>query len=167
MLTSICNTLFWWIYGLILESELSIWADRNGCHSAEQTGFQEEFTTLDHILTVRARTYFCFMDFRKAFNTVLHAQLMQRLDAPGVPKVIQWRIYALYESVSGGGVVSQWVVRRCGQHDWSKTRIPTITHYIWSLFRWGITLYRKIRQFRSMPNRYSHKDITICWWYCA
>ena len=47
------------------------------------------------------------MDFRKAFNTVLHAQLMQRLDAPGVPKVIQWRIYALYESVSGGGVVSQ------------------------------------------------------------
>ena len=41
------------LYGLILESELSIWAKQNGCRSVRQAGFWKGFTTLDHILTLR------------------------------------------------------------------------------------------------------------------
>ena len=40
------------------------------------------------------------MDFRKAFDIVPRARLMQRLEALGVPTDMQWGIYALYESVS-------------------------------------------------------------------
>ena len=47
------------------------------------------------------RIYCCFVDFRKAFDTVPRARLMQRLEALGVPIDMQWGIYALYESVSG------------------------------------------------------------------
>ena len=75
-----------------------------------QAGFRKGFTTLDHILTLRAlieegrhnkkKIYCCFVDFRKAFDTVPHAWLMQRLEAIGIPMEIQWGINALYESVS-------------------------------------------------------------------
>ncbi len=76
-----------------------------------QAGFRKGFTTLDHTLTLRAlieegrhhkqKIYCCFVDFRKAFDTVPRARLMQRLQALGIPMEIQWGIYALYESVSG------------------------------------------------------------------
>ena len=42
------------LYGSILESELSIWAKRNGCCSVGQVGFQKGFKTLDHISTLQA-----------------------------------------------------------------------------------------------------------------
>ena len=41
------------------------------------------------------------MDFRKAFDIVPRARLMQRLEALGVPTDMQWGIYALYEYVLG------------------------------------------------------------------
>ena len=37
------------LYGSILKSELYVWAEWNGCHSAGQVGFQKVFTTLDHV----------------------------------------------------------------------------------------------------------------------
>ena len=77
----------------------------NGCRSAGQAGFQKGFTTLDHILTLRAlieegkahnkRIYCCFVDFRKSFHTVPRARLMHLLEALGVPIDMQWGIYAL------------------------------------------------------------------------
>ena len=95
------------LYGSILESELSIWAEWNGCHSAGQAGFRKGFTTLDHILTLRAlieegrahnkRIYCCFVDFRKALDTVLLVRLKQQLEDIGVPVDMQWGIYALYK----------------------------------------------------------------------
>ena len=66
---------------------------------------------LDHIFTLQAiieegrchdkRIYCCFVDFRKAFDTVPRAWLMQRLEALGVPTDMQWGNYALYESKLG------------------------------------------------------------------
>ena len=63
------------LYGLILESELSIWAEWNACCSAGHASFRKGFTTLDHIFTLRAlieegrahnkRIYCCFVDFKK------------------------------------------------------------------------------------------------------
>ncbi|MCO5570021.1 hypothetical protein L7F22_023735 [Adiantum nelumboides] len=101
------------IYGSILERELSVWAERNGHRARGQAGFRQGFSTLDHILTLRAfieerraqgdrrRLYCCFVDFSKAFDSVPRFRLMQRLQDIGVPEAIRWGIYALYESVTG------------------------------------------------------------------
>ena len=45
--------------------------------------------------------------------------------------------------------------------------MPTITHPLRSLYRWGITLLREIWGFGSTLGRYSYTTITICWCYCA
>ena len=96
---------------MILESEWSLLAERNGFRSAGQAGFWKGFPTLDHILNLRALVdvgrahnktiYCCFAHFRKALDSVPCTQLMQQLGALDVPVDVQFGIYALYESVSG------------------------------------------------------------------
>ena len=39
------------------------------------------------------RIYCCFVDFRKAFDTVPRARLMQRLEALGVPTMGNYELY--------------------------------------------------------------------------
>ena len=75
------------LYGSILESELSVWAEGNGCCSAGQASFRKGFTTLGHILTLlglieegrnyNRRTYSCFVDFLIVFDIVLCTWQMQ------------------------------------------------------------------------------------------
>ena len=82
-----------------LKSELSMQAEQNGCHSAGQARFSNVFTTLDHIFTIRAlveegrthnkRIYCCIVDFKKVFDTISCAWLMQQLEARGVHKDMQ------------------------------------------------------------------------------
>ena len=72
----------------ILEQQLSKWAENEGIRATGQAGFRRGFSTLDHIFTLRAnieegrahgrRMYCCFVDFRKAFDTVPRARLMRR-----------------------------------------------------------------------------------------
>ena len=99
------------LFASILEQQLSKWAENEGIGAAGQAGFRRGFSTLDHILTLRAiieegrahgrRMYCCFVDFRKAFNIVLRARLMHRLQELRVPKEIIWGIMALYGLVIG------------------------------------------------------------------
>lgn len=99
------------IYGSILEHELSSWTEKQRLRAQGQAGFRRGHTTLDHILTLRTiieegrargrRIYCCFVDFRKAFDTVPRARLMRRLQDLGVPEEMRWGIYALYEFVTG------------------------------------------------------------------
>ena len=75
------------------------------------TGFRKGFSTLDHILTLRAileegrshgrKIYCAFVDFRKAFDTVPRAQLILRLEEMGVPMELIWGILALYRVDKG------------------------------------------------------------------
>ena len=100
-----------WLYASILEQQLSKWAENEGIRAAGQAGFRRDFSTLDHLLTLRAiieegrahgrRMYCCFVDFRKAFDTVPRARLMRRLQELRVPTEIIWGIMALYGSVTG------------------------------------------------------------------
>ena len=65
----------------------------------------------DHILTLRTlinegrshnkRIYCCFLDFRKAFDIVPRARLMQRQESLDIAVDVQWEISALYEFVLG------------------------------------------------------------------
>lgn len=99
------------LFASILEQRLSRWAESEGIRAAGQAGFRRGFSTLDHILTLRAiieegrasgrRIYCSFVDFRKAFDMVPRARLMRRLQEMGVPTQLIWGIMALYRSVTG------------------------------------------------------------------
>ena len=76
------------IYAVVLDAVLDEFARSHGLKVDEQAGFGLEQLTLDHILTLksviqearatRQRVYCCFVDFHKAFDTVLHAYLFKR-----------------------------------------------------------------------------------------
>lgn len=99
------------LYGAVLESELSSYAEREGLRAPGQAGFRRAFSTIDHIFTLRClidqakaqkkRLHCCFVDFRKAFDTVPRERLFQRLQTLRVPPQMAWGIYALYEQVLG------------------------------------------------------------------
>ena len=75
------------LFASILEQELSEWAERGGIRATGQAGFRKGFSTLDHILTLRAvieegrshgkTIYCCFVDFHKAFDTILQERLFR------------------------------------------------------------------------------------------
>ena len=99
------------LYGAVMETEQSSYAEKEGLRALGQAGFRRSFSTIDHIFTLRClidqaavrkrRLYCCFVDFRKAFDTIPRARLFQRLQSLGVPPEMLWGIYALYEQVFG------------------------------------------------------------------
>eukprot|EP00250_Pteridium_aquilinum_P022184 c25317_g3_i1 orf=401-733(+) len=92
------------LYESILEQQLSSWAEREGMRVVGQAGFWRGFSTLDHILTLRAiieegrsqgRWIYCsFVDFKKAFDMVPRARMMRKLHEIGVPIELNWGIMA-------------------------------------------------------------------------
>ena len=99
------------LYEAVLEEELSSYAEHEGLRAPGQAGFRRAFSTTDHIFTLRClidqartqkkRLYCCFVDFRKAFDTIPRERLFQRLQSLKVPSEMMWGIYALYEQVFG------------------------------------------------------------------
>ena len=80
----------------MLEPELDIWAEKNGFRSAGQADFRKGFTSLDHILTLKDLAEAVKKGFiaalctsKKPFNTIPQPQLVQRLEAHGVPVDMQ------------------------------------------------------------------------------
>jgi hypothetical protein len=112
---------------------LSLWAKRLADFletklDDEQGGFRRSRNTVDQALTLREillqrkrscnTTYLCFVDFRKAFDTVWHDGLWKRMWDSGV-KGKPWRIIRnLYGSISSsvkvGGKTSRRVQMRQG-----------------------------------------------------
>ncbi|MCO5562498.1 hypothetical protein L7F22_016125 [Adiantum nelumboides] len=99
------------LYGAVSEEELSSLAEGEGMRTPGHAGFCQAFSTIDHIFTLRClidqtrvrkrRLYSCFVDFRKAFDTVPRERLFRRLAALGIGEEMTWGIYTLYEHVSG------------------------------------------------------------------
>jgi len=99
------------LYGAVMKAELSSYAEKEGLRASRQAGFRRSFSTIDHIFTLRClidharvrkrQLHCCFVDFRKAFDTIPRARLFQRLQSLGVPPEMLWGIYALYEQVFG------------------------------------------------------------------
>ncbi|MCO5559545.1 hypothetical protein L7F22_013146 [Adiantum nelumboides] len=98
------------LYGPVLEVELSSYAESEGLHAPRQAGFRRAFSTTDHIFTLRClidqakarkrRLHCCFVDFRKAFDTIPPDRLFQRLQTLGIPSELLWGVFSLYERVS-------------------------------------------------------------------
>jgi hypothetical protein len=66
---------------MILESHINQWAKTNDLHAKGQAGFRKDFRTTNNLFILRTLTeqarfqkkklYTCFVDFKKAFDTVL------------------------------------------------------------------------------------------------
>eukprot|EP01018_Ginkgo_biloba_P024385 Gb_38872 [translate_table: standard] len=99
------------LYATILDAYISSFVDNLKLRTHGQDGFRRDHQTIDHILTLRAiieeacyngkPVYCCFVDFRKAFDTVPRHLLFERLRALGLSDIIIQAVLRLYERVQG------------------------------------------------------------------
>ena len=80
--------------------------------SREQAGFRRNYSTIDHIYSIysmasnrlfgrkRGKFYVCFVDFKKAFDTVKRDKLWEVLDRQGVSDKMLGAIKAVYNRVT-------------------------------------------------------------------
>ena len=82
-------------FSTMLNSRLNAFVEEYNIMDKAQIGFQNSNRTSDHLLTVRSvvnkyvvddtkRIYSCFIDFRKAFDTVWHDGLFHKLQQLGI-----------------------------------------------------------------------------------
>ena len=87
------------LFAMIIERRLALWAEKHGIKAKGQAGFRKDYRTTDNIFVLRAlidkqkqsrqkggsgKLYCCFVDFKKAFDTVPRALLWQVLEDLGV-----------------------------------------------------------------------------------
>ena len=68
------------LFSTLLETTLSVWAEKTHKRAKEQAGFRALHNTIDHLVTLQVLMdesrrmgkplYCCFVDFKKAFDTV-------------------------------------------------------------------------------------------------
>ncbi|KAL3687801.1 hypothetical protein R1sor_014110 [Riccia sorocarpa] len=98
------------VFGNLLETRLSAWCEEQGVRAPVQAGFRKQFSTLDHLLSLRVmmeeakRTqqplYLLFLDFKKAFDSVTRNLIQDQLVTLNVPGELINAIARLYQSVS-------------------------------------------------------------------
>ncbi len=82
------------VFAMILESRMSQWAEINDLRAKGQAGFRKDFRTTDNLFILRTlieqaifqkkKLYTCFVDFKKAFDTVPRDLLWQVLEGLGI-----------------------------------------------------------------------------------
>ena len=87
------------LYATVLQRHISGWAEEHGLRVAGQAGFRRNHGTTDNIFIMRTliesckamktsrrhgRLYACFVDFRKAFDTIPRNKLWEHLSSIGV-----------------------------------------------------------------------------------
>ena len=97
------------LYAVILDTRLSVCAEKNGWRAEGQAGFRAGKSTVDHVFVLRHLIestqksrkvlYCCFVDFRKAFDRVRRDYLIQRLAELGVHGRMLQAIIQMYWSV--------------------------------------------------------------------
>ena len=100
------------IFTGILNRRLYNWAEENDKINIEQAGFRRSHSTIDHIFTLhsmisnclygrrRSKFYVCFVDFKKAFDTVNREKLWEVLERHGVTDRMLNMIKAIYQKVT-------------------------------------------------------------------
>ena len=107
-LLSICSKL----YSYILNKRLTCWIDDNNLLSETQAGFRKTYSTTDHLFTLLAliqkqllchkKLYVAFIDFRKAFDSVIRTKLWAILRKNGLKeKEMYQAIVTMYNVVKG------------------------------------------------------------------
>ncbi|MCO5579440.1 hypothetical protein L7F22_033295 [Adiantum nelumboides] len=97
------------LFGSIIEQDICAWAENNGKRAIGQARFRPKHSTVDHLVTLRIlmeetrlkgkTLYCCFVDFKKAFDTVPRKGLWNRMESIGVPLHLRAAVARLYEEV--------------------------------------------------------------------
>jgi len=104
------------LYTIVLNTRLSQWCERNQILVDEQAGFREGRSTSDQLFILREAvqdrtrrkkgTYCCFLDIKKAYDTVFREGLWRRLWEVGVQGKM-WRVLKnIYAKVESSVVVN-------------------------------------------------------------
>ena len=82
------------VFNLLLNNRLLYFINENNILKSNQIGFSKSFRTADHVLTIKTlmdkylsenkKLYFCFVDFRKAYDSIWHEALFKKLSGYGV-----------------------------------------------------------------------------------
>ena len=82
------------LFTLLLNNRLTKWCDDKGLISYNQIGFRKGFRTSDHVFTLKTliddsfknkqKLYACFVDFKKAYDTVWRKGLFYKLLSYGI-----------------------------------------------------------------------------------
>ena len=99
------------LYATVLHRELPSALEQGNLRARAQAGFRPAHQTINHIFTLRAvikeachrssKVYYCFVDFRKAFDSVPREGLLQRLQDISISTTLQTTFMCLYEFVLG------------------------------------------------------------------
>ena len=99
------------LFAMIIERRLATWAEEHGVKARGQAGFRKEHRTTDNVFVLRSlidkqkqsrqrgysgKLFCCFVDFRKAFDTVPRAILWQVLEDLGVSGRVLTVIKSMY-----------------------------------------------------------------------
>jgi len=97
------------LYGIILEKKINGWLEMEGKRAKGQASFRRNHSTTEHLLTLRIIAYkwrnnnsylfCCFVDFRKAFDTVPRSNVWNRLEELKVHFELRAAAIRLYEKV--------------------------------------------------------------------
>ena len=116
------------IYANILNKRLLQWLESNGILVDEQNGFRKDRSCQDHVYSLyslihnrkmhKKDTYTCFVDCRKAFDTVNRDCLWFKLMSLGIHEKILQSIQSLYINVSCSVRINEYLtdffpVRQC------------------------------------------------------
>ena len=118
------------LFAMMLEQRIASRAEEHAVKAKGQSGCRKDFRTTDNIFILRSRIdkqkqsrqkgkpgklYCCFVDFKKAFDTVPRAVLWQVLEDLGVCGTISDIIKSLYAHDSAAGRSSQGIsaIFRC------------------------------------------------------
>ena len=104
------------LFASILEKRLSKWCEGNRIFEQEQAGFRPGRTTVHQIFTLlevikkrknkHRSTYCCFLDIRKAYDTVWREGLWKKLEAIGVHEKLMKVIVNTYTNVKSRVIVN-------------------------------------------------------------
>ena len=99
------------VFSSILTKRLQIWVEENDKLCKEQAGFRKEHSTVDHIFTLhcmitksvygrgRGKLYVAFIDYSKAFDSILRPCLWDIMAKTGISTKFINMVKSMYESV--------------------------------------------------------------------
>ena len=102
---NICGKL----YSYIINKRLTQWLEENSIIRESQAASRKRYSTVDHLFTLVAliqkqlcnhrKLYFAFIDFRKAFDSVVRTKLWNILRKRGVKRKMYQAIVCMYKVV--------------------------------------------------------------------
>ena len=109
------------LFNSILNERLNKFLKENEIISESQIGFKKECRTSDHIFIVntimkmnkknKKNTYLCFIDFKKAFDSILHNVLFEKLLEYNISGLFYKVIKSMYKQASSSIIGNQVITQ--------------------------------------------------------